>query len=98
MHKKTTVHRNNRHKPTNHHKNLTDDITLDAALRHVSSLPNPAVAHYEELNARLGWRASKTWDLDLSGLNLLHAHHREFTVPPSDDIGRSASIEAPMRF
>jgi iron complex outermembrane receptor protein len=78
--------------------NLTNDITVDAALRHVSSLPKPAVAHYEELDARLGWRVSKAWDVALSGSNLLHAHHREFTVPPSDDIGRSASVEAHMRF
>jgi iron complex outermembrane recepter protein len=74
--------------------NLTPDLTFDATLRYVSSLPDPAVPAYTELNARLGWRLSSRCDLALTGLNLLHAHHQEF-APPSDLVGRSflASVE-----
>jgi iron complex outermembrane receptor protein len=74
------------------------DFSLDATLRYVGSLPNPAVAGYEELNARLAWRISRSWDASLTGANLLHAHHQEFTVPPSDAIGRSALVDVRFRF
>jgi iron complex outermembrane recepter protein len=78
--------------------NLTANVTFDADLRHVGPLPNPAVSHYEELNVRLGWHLSSTWDVAVSGFNLLHAHHEEFTVPPSDAISRSGAVEARWRF
>jgi iron complex outermembrane receptor protein len=78
--------------------NLTTEVTLDFSLRHVGSLPNPAVPHYEELNTRLGWQVSGAWEVALSGFNLLHAHHNEFTVPPSEDIGRSGVLEARWHF
>jgi iron complex outermembrane recepter protein len=60
----------------------------------VSSLPDPAVPAYTELNARVAWQVSPRCDLALSGFNLLHAHHQEFPIP-SDLVGRSllASIE-----
>jgi iron complex outermembrane receptor protein len=78
--------------------NLSPDLTFDAALRYVGTLPNPEVHAYEELNARLGWRISKHWDAALSGRNLLHEHHQEFTVPPSDAISRSFMLDARLRF
>jgi iron complex outermembrane receptor protein len=77
---------------------VTPDISLDAVLRYVASLPNPAVAGYEELNVRAAWRLSRSWDVSLTGANLLHAHHEEFTVPPSDAIGRSAFADVRYRF
>ena len=74
--------------------NLNSHLTFDADLRYVGTLPNPDVHAYEELNARLGWHISKQWDAALSGRNLLHAHHEEFTVPPSDAISRSVMLDA----
>ena len=78
--------------------NLSKNFTVDADLRYVGSLPNPPVPHYVAFNVRIGWRVSKTWNLALSGFNLSHAHHQEFTVPPSDTIGRSVLLDARMRF
>jgi iron complex outermembrane recepter protein len=78
--------------------NMGSDLTLDADLRYVGTLPNPEVHAYEELNARLGWHISKRWDAALSGRNLLHAHHQEFTAPPSDAISRSVMLDARCRF
>lgn len=74
--------------------NLTANLTFDATLRYVSSLPDPYVPAYTELNARLAWHLSQHWDLALTGLNLLHAHHQEYPAP-SDLVGRSfvASID-----
>jgi hypothetical protein len=78
--------------------NLTANLTLDADLRYVSTLPNPEVHAYEELNARLRWHLSKQWDAALSGRNLLHAHHQEFTAPISDAISRSVMLDARWKF
>jgi iron complex outermembrane recepter protein len=78
--------------------NLPADMTFDADLRYVGTLPNPEVHAYEELNARLGWRASRQWEVALAGANLLHARHEEFTIPPSDAITRSVMLDARYRF
>jgi iron complex outermembrane receptor protein len=78
--------------------NLPANLTFDADLRYVGSLPNPEVHAYEELNARLSWRLSGSWEAALVGANLLHAHHQEFTVPPNDAIARSARLDARYRF
>jgi iron complex outermembrane receptor protein len=69
-------------------------FTLEADLRNVGSLPNPAVPGYTELNARLGWQISKRWGAAISGSNLLHANHEEFTVPPSEEIPRAVFATA----
>ncbi len=74
------------------------DWTLDAALRHEGSLPNPALPAYTELNARIGWRASRTLELSLSGANLLHAHHYEYPAPDGEQIGRRALATARWSF
>jgi iron complex outermembrane receptor protein len=78
--------------------NLPRNLTFDADLRYVGTLPNPEVHAYEELNARLGWRVSPHWGLALAGANLLHARHQEFTVPPSDAITRSVRLDAHAQF
>jgi iron complex outermembrane receptor protein len=78
--------------------NVTPAITFDADLRYVSSLPNPAVSGYQELNLRLGWHITRNWEASLAGANLLHAHHVEYTVPPSDAISRSAFADVRYRF
>jgi iron complex outermembrane receptor protein len=75
--------------------NLTSSMTLpgrlelDATLRHVGALPDPALPGYWEMSARLGWRATRTIELSLSGSNLLHARHLELPLPYGEYIGRS---------
>ena len=73
-------------------------ITFDATLRYVDSLPNPVVPCYFELNARLGWHASRTLELSLSGANLLHARHYEYAPPDGEEITRSVFAEARWNF
>ena len=72
---------------------LGADITLDATLRHVSALPDPALAAYTEMNARLGWRVRKTLELALVGFNLLHSRHLEFPTPYGEEIPRGAMLQ-----
>jgi iron complex outermembrane receptor protein len=74
-------------------------LTLDADLRWIGSLPNPAVPAYVELNSRVGWSISRSLDVSLTGSNLLHAHHVEYVVAPATvEIARSYVIGARWRF
>ena len=77
---------------------LPRGLSFDADLRYQGALPDPAVPAYTELNARLGWRIGERWELALSGANLLHSHHVEFTTPPSDRIERRVLLGASLRF
>jgi iron complex outermembrane receptor protein len=72
-------------------------FTLDADLRSIGSLPNPEVPAYTELNARIGWPISKRWEAALSGSNLLHPYHEEFTAPPSERISRAVYADVRLR-
>ena len=76
---------------------LGSRIALDASLRYVSALPEPALPSYAELNARIGWRVSAHCDVSLNGWNLLHDHHMEFAAPTGESIGRRALLEARWR-
>ena len=78
--------------------NLNSDVTLDLDLRYVSQLPNPHIPSYVELNAGLGWNVSDDVRLSLSGYNLLHAKHLEFTTPDSNAVPRSFSVGLQWRF
>ena len=86
------------------HATLTSSMDLgsrtsfDATLRYVGALPDPALAHYYEMDARVGWRPSHTLEVSLSGLNLLHARHAEFAAPSGEFITRSVMAEARWRF
>jgi iron complex outermembrane recepter protein len=78
--------------------NFGDRWTLDADLREVAALPNPAVPAYVELNARLGWKVNDRLQLSLSGFNLLHPWHQEYVFPDSDRIGRGVSFDTRLKF
>ncbi|MEO7742174.1 MAG: TonB-dependent receptor [Usitatibacter sp.] len=61
--------------------NVTPSTQLDLMLRYVGALPNPAVPAYTELNARLGWRVSRSLELALVVMNALDRDHAEFGAP-----------------
>ena len=78
---------------------VADNLTFESDLRYVSSLPNPATPAYVELNSRLNWRVSDLLEFSISGLNLLHASHREFTTSGQNNrIERSVFAETRWRF
>jgi iron complex outermembrane receptor protein len=76
--------------------NLGEDLTLDTALRYVSALPEPRVPAYVELNGRLGWNINDQVQLALSGRNLLHERHLEYTG--GAPIPRSVYVDLQWRF
>jgi iron complex outermembrane receptor protein len=72
---------------------LPSRLTLDATLRRVVSLPDPAFPSYTELNARLGWYANRVLEVAVIGANLLHARHLEFPAPYGEEIPRSVLLQ-----
>jgi iron complex outermembrane receptor protein len=70
---------------------ISRTVELDAWLRYVGALPNPAVPAYTELNARAGWQVSPRLELALIGQDLLHGQHPEFgtSVPRRIEFERS---------
>jgi iron complex outermembrane receptor protein len=76
--------------------NILPDLTWEADFRDVGKLPNPVVPEYVELNSRLAWRASDQLEFAISGFNLLHGKHVEYS--PGDQIPRSVYIETKFRF
>ncbi|MGH8665321.1 MAG: TonB-dependent receptor plug domain-containing protein, partial [Burkholderiales bacterium] len=51
---------------------------LDILVRHVGRLPNPEVPAYTAVDARFGWRVSRTLELSLTLQNLFDLSHPEF--------------------
>jgi len=78
--------------------NLPYNLTFDTSLRYVAALPSPSLPHYYEMGARLAWRASSALELSIAGMNLLHAHHREYPSPAGEEISRAVIGEIRWRF
>jgi iron complex outermembrane receptor protein len=68
-------------------------FTIDVMVRNVSSLPDPALDEYSELNARFAWRATERLELAVKGFNLLNETHLEFPDPVGFAIRRSVMAE-----
>jgi iron complex outermembrane recepter protein len=57
---------------------LPKNISLDATLRYVDSLPSLQVRSYVTMDARIAWRPTKNLELALVGQNLFAPQHAEF--------------------
>jgi iron complex outermembrane receptor protein len=77
--------------------NIGGRQTLDVSLRYVGRLPDPALPAYTELSARYAVQVSRTLELSLRGVNLLHERHQEYPGPDGVFIGRSIMAEARWR-
>jgi iron complex outermembrane receptor protein len=73
-------------------------ISFESDLRYVGTLPNPRVPEYVELSSRLSWQIFDKTEISLAGFNLLHAHHQEWTIPPSDEIPRMVMLQLRQRY
>ncbi len=69
---------------------------IEAMLRHVEPLPEPALDDYTELAARFSWRVNDQLELAVKGFNLLNETHREYPAPAGREIPRSVLFE--LRF
>jgi iron complex outermembrane receptor protein len=71
---------------------LPANFQFDTVLRYVDNLNQlgPTVPSYLELDLRLAWRPTKSWELAIIGQNLLDDQHPEFGNPASrQEIPRS---------
>lgn len=79
--------------------NLAKNADFDVTLRHVGTLPDPLVAAYTAVDARIGWRVRPDLELSLVGQNLTDPHHIEFgAAGVASEIGRSVYLKAVLRF
>jgi iron complex outermembrane receptor protein len=79
--------------------NVGARFEFDAFFRHVSSLPQPAVAAYSELDARAGYHLRPGWDLAVVGSNLLSPRHLEFRGgTPPQVLERAVTLRSTWRF
>ena len=78
---------------------LPNRIELDAMLRAVAALPNPAVPAYAELNLRAGWWMTTRAELWVAGQDLLHDRHPEFgaDLPNRTEFERSIRVGVTIR-
>lgn len=73
-------------------------LTFDAGFRYVGMLPSPAVPAYVEMDSRIAWQITPMTQIAISGFNLLHSHHQEWTIPPADEIPRMVFVELRQSF
>ena len=82
--------------------NLGDSQQLNVSLRHVGKLPSPLVPAYTAVDARYGWRVSKSVELAVTGRNLFDRRHQEFatssTQPNPVQVERAIDIALTVRF
>jgi iron complex outermembrane receptor protein len=53
-------------------------LSLNGIFRYVASLPQPALPHYTEVDAKLNWQPCRQLSLFVAGQNLLHQVHLEY--------------------
>ena len=73
------------------------DRGRDAALCRKAAVAGRARS-YEELGARVAWRASDSLEFSISGFNLLDERHDEYAVPTGRELRRSIYAEARWTF
>lgn len=73
---------------------------LGTIVRYVDQLPKPYVPSYFGLDVRVGWKLSKSIELNLVAQNLLDKHHPEFvpSSPSPREIERSIYGKISCRF
>jgi iron complex outermembrane recepter protein len=68
-------------------------FTIDALVRHIGDMPQPALDAYTQLSARVAWRLNDRVELAIKGFNLLDETHAEYAAPQGREIRRSVLAE-----
>ncbi len=73
--------------------NLGERVTFEAGVRHVGSLPQPAVAAYTAVDLRLVWRVDPRLDISVGARNAFDPAHVEYRADPyTSEIPRSVLV------
>ena len=78
--------------------NLAHHLSLDVSVRYVGALPDPALPHYWDMDARLGWQPTNKLELSIRGSHLLHERHYEYPTPNGEQVTRGVLAEARLKF
>jgi iron complex outermembrane receptor protein len=80
--------------------NLLPDVVWEADLREIGKLHDPVLPEYTELDSRLAWDITRSLEIAVGGINLLHPQHLEFVLDSasSDEVERGYYIETKWRF
>jgi iron complex outermembrane receptor protein len=75
-------------------------MEVDFRWRSIGALPHPHVPAYSEAAARIGWRATRNFEVALIGEDLLHAQHAEFNPVAAgfEEFQRSVRVALTARF
>jgi iron complex outermembrane receptor protein len=73
-------------------------FSVDAMLRYVGKLPQPATEEVTELGARFAYRVSESLELSVTGTNLLDQRHVEYAAPSGHELRRAVYAEARLIF
>jgi iron complex outermembrane recepter protein len=81
------------------HLTLPANLELDGFLRLASALPKPAIDGYTTVDARIGWRASRHWEISVAGRNLLGGQYPEFITTNSlnEEVHRRGTVKVTWR-
>jgi len=81
---------------------FSDQWSIDAAVRHASKLPAPAVAAYTVADLRLAYTPRAGIEVALSGTNLLAGRHEEYlltnVVNPSAAVSPQVGLSLRLRY
>ena len=76
--------------------NLPRRFEVDATYRYVSALPAQNVKAYSTADARVGWKMSPSWELSVTGQNLLQPRHAEFGSDVDTIVGIRRDVYAKL--
>lgn len=78
--------------------NFSDRHEFDLMLRHIGSLPQPAVPAYTVVDARWAWRPDHAYELSVNVRNLFDRDHAEFgRAPVRSEFGREVLLKVLYR-
>jgi iron complex outermembrane receptor protein len=78
--------------------NITPRHEFDLSIRRVGGLPSPVVPRYTAVDARIGWKFTRTAELSLSFQNLLDPAHPEWgTGPARAEVERAWFLKLALR-
>ena len=79
--------------------NFGTRVEFDTFFRYVSSLPQPVVRAYSEIDSRFGYHLRPGWDVSLVGVNLLSPGHVEFRGGTAAQLSeRAVTLRSTWRF
>lgn len=76
---------------------LPNNLEFDTAVYFVDGLKTLEIPSYTRLDARLGWRPTRHFDISIGGQNLLRERHQEY-APEQNWVERNVYVKFTLKF